>query len=99
MGVKVREKVKGSRVYWVFINHNGRRTSRKVGSAKAAQEVARKIEAKLAVRQRIAMEIVVRVNFCCSFFPYRLFSRWITNRSISRRVISSSCLLPRTGRT
>jgi len=47
MGVKVREKVKQSGVWWVFISHNGRRTSRKVGSEKAALEVARKIEAKL----------------------------------------------------
>ena len=31
MGVKVREKPKGSGVYWVFINHGGTRESKKVG--------------------------------------------------------------------
>ena len=48
MGVKVRQKVKGKgKPWWVFISHNGKRTSRKVGSKTAAQDVASKIEAKL----------------------------------------------------
>ena len=48
MGVKVRQKVKGKgQPWWVFVSHNGQRTSRKVGSKKAAQDVASKIEAKL----------------------------------------------------
>ena len=49
MGVKVREKVKGSKEWWIFVNHGGRRTSRKVGSEKAALEVAEKIAAKLVL--------------------------------------------------
>ena len=48
MGVTVRQKTKGKREpWWVFITHNGKRTSRKVGSKSAAEEVAGKIEAKL----------------------------------------------------
>jgi integrase len=48
MGVKVRQKVKGKgQPWWVFITHNGQRTSRKVGSKKAAETVASEIEAKL----------------------------------------------------
>jgi integrase len=48
MGVKVRQKVKGKgQPWWVFVTHNGQRTSRKVGSKKAAETVAGKIEAKL----------------------------------------------------
>jgi integrase len=48
MGVKVRQKTKGKgQPWWVFVTHNGQRTSRKVGSKKAAQDVASKIEAKL----------------------------------------------------
>jgi integrase len=48
MGVKVRQKIKGKgQPWWVFITHNGQRTSRKVGSKKAAETVAGKIEAKL----------------------------------------------------
>jgi len=49
MGVKVREKIKDSGIYWVFIAHQGRRTSRKVGDRKAAREAARKIEARLTL--------------------------------------------------
>jgi len=49
MGVRVREKVEGSGIYWVFIAHQGRRTSRKVGDRKAAREAARKIQARLTL--------------------------------------------------
>lgn len=48
MGVKVREKIKGSGVYWVFINHNGRRKAKKVGTKKAAEKVQTIIEGRLA---------------------------------------------------
>ena len=48
MAVVVREKVKGSGEWWVFINHKGRRRSKKVGSKKAANSVAREVEARLA---------------------------------------------------
>lgn len=44
------KQIKGSGVWWVFINHQGRRKAKKVGSKKAAKEVAAKIEAKLASR-------------------------------------------------
>jgi len=49
MGVNVREKVKGSGVFWIFINHNGKRTSRKVGDEDTANEVAEKIRAKITL--------------------------------------------------
>jgi integrase len=49
MGVKVREKPKNSGNWWVFINHQGRRKAKKIGNKRAAEEVARKIEAKLAL--------------------------------------------------
>ena len=49
MGVKVREKPPGSGQWYVFINHNGRRKAKHVGSQKAALEVAKKIEAKLTL--------------------------------------------------
>jgi integrase len=55
MGVKVREKPAGSGIWWVFINHNGLRRSKKIGQgvkAKAtALDVARKVEAKLALKE------------------------------------------------
>jgi len=56
MGVKVREKVKESGVWWIFVSHGGRRTSRKVGSEKAALEVAKHIEAKLTLGEAFLRE-------------------------------------------
>ncbi len=50
MGVRVKEKVKGSGEWWIFINHNGKRKSKKIGSdKKLAVEVARKIDARLTL--------------------------------------------------
>jgi hypothetical protein len=34
MGVLVREKVKGSGIWWIFINHKGRRMAQKIGKSK-----------------------------------------------------------------
>ena len=48
MGVIVREKVKGSGQWWIFINHKGKRRSRKIGDKRAANSVKRKVEARLA---------------------------------------------------
>ena len=48
MRVRVRQKAKGKgNPWWVFISHNGKRTSRKVGDKKATEEVASTIRAKL----------------------------------------------------
>jgi len=48
MGVIVRQKIKGKgKPWWVFVAHNGRRTSRKVGDKKATEKVASTIRAKL----------------------------------------------------
>jgi integrase len=50
MGVKVREKPPGSGIFWVFINHNSRRKSKKIGNdEKIANGVAEKIKAKLVL--------------------------------------------------
>ena len=51
MGVKVREKIKGSGEWWVFINHNGDRRSDKVGSKRAALELKTEIEKKIAAAE------------------------------------------------
>ena len=48
MGVKVRERPKGSGMWWIFIDHRGKRKSKKIGKNKSlAREAAKKIEAKL----------------------------------------------------
>ncbi|MCI0621586.1 MAG: site-specific integrase [Acidobacteria bacterium] len=56
MGVKVKEKVAGSGVFWVFINHKGKRKSKCVGSVKAALEVKAIIEGKLKLGQPLPKE-------------------------------------------
>jgi integrase len=40
MGVSIREKVKGSGVWWVFVNHKRRRKALRVGDKGAAKKVA-----------------------------------------------------------
>lgn len=48
MGVTVRQKVRGKRKpWWIFIAHNGRRKSIKVGDKAAAEALASKIREKL----------------------------------------------------
>jgi integrase len=48
MGVKVREKPKGSGIYWIFIEHKCKRKAKKIGKdKKLAAITAKKIEAKL----------------------------------------------------
>jgi integrase len=49
MAVRVREKVAGSGVFWVFVNHEGIRKAKKVGSEKTALEVAEVIKARIAL--------------------------------------------------
>ncbi len=50
MGVTVREKCPGSGVWWIFINHHGKRKSKKIGTDfRIATEAAKKIGAKLVL--------------------------------------------------
>jgi integrase len=49
MGVKVREKVKGSGEYWIFINHDNFRRSKKIGKKATADKVANQVRARLAL--------------------------------------------------
>ena len=48
MGVTVREEPKGSGIWYVFINHQGQRKSKKIGSKRSANLVADQIRVKLA---------------------------------------------------
>jgi len=50
MGVKVRERPKGSGIWWILIDHHGKRKAKKIGKDKRlAQEAAKKIGAKLTL--------------------------------------------------
>jgi len=48
MAVKIRER---NKKWWVFIDHHGKRKAKCVGSKRAAQQVAEKIQAKLTLGQ------------------------------------------------
>jgi len=49
MGVLVRQRPKGKgKPWWVFINHNGQRQAKKIGSKAAAEAVAEELEERLA---------------------------------------------------
>lgn len=48
MGVTVREKAKGSGEYWIFIAHEGKRRSKKIGDRRKAKQIAKEIERRLA---------------------------------------------------
>lgn len=41
--IRIREKIKGSGCWWVFVNYEGKRTSKKIGSKCEAKIVARQI--------------------------------------------------------
>jgi integrase len=50
MGVKVKERPEGSGIWWLFIDHKGKRKAKKIGKDKRlALEAAKKIEAKLTL--------------------------------------------------
>jgi integrase len=58
MGVKVRERPEGSGVYWVMIDHQGKRKSKKIGKDKTtANKIAKKIEAKLVLGDLEMLEV------------------------------------------
>lgn len=48
MAVRVKEKSKGSGEWWIFINHKGRRRSKKIGDKHTANAVAKEVRQQLA---------------------------------------------------
>jgi len=52
MGVTVRQKVKGNgQPWWVFVTHNGKRWSKRVGDRAAANSMANKIREGIALEE------------------------------------------------
>ncbi len=49
MGVKVREKRKGSGVWYLFIDHKGMRKAKRIGDKKKALEAAKQLSARLTL--------------------------------------------------
>ena len=57
MGVTVGQKVKGKgKPWWVFVAHDGQRISKKVCTKDAANEVAKQLEARLALCEDVFAE-------------------------------------------
>lgn len=50
MGVIVKEKVKGSDEWWIFVHHNNQKKTKKIGDKETAEKVAEKIRAKLTLK-------------------------------------------------
>lgn len=48
MSVKVREKIKGSGEWWLFIHHQGRKKTKKIGDKKETTALAKILEGRLA---------------------------------------------------
>ena len=48
MAVTVREKVSGSGTWWVFVNHRGKRLSKRVGDKATANKLAKEMRERLA---------------------------------------------------
>jgi integrase len=62
MSVKVREKKRGSGVWWLFVNHNGKRKSKRIGTDKSeATRLAKILEGRLAAGE-LGMGDLVRDN-------------------------------------
>ena len=71
MGVTVKEKVLGSGIYWVFINHKGKRKSKRVGSEEAASQVKSVIEAKLKLGQALPQDTPTAPKLNVYYEKYR----------------------------
>jgi len=48
MGVKVREKIKGSGEWWLIIHRDGRKVTKRIGNKKAAEQAKKIVEGHLA---------------------------------------------------
>lgn len=80
MGVIVREKAKGSGVYWVFINYRGKRKAKKIGKKKTAEKVAEKIRAKLTLGE---LKIEGAETLCPTFSEYA--KQWLEFILVTRQ--------------
>src|SRR5262245_15519287 len=100
MAVKVKQH-KGA--WWIFIDHKGKRKAKRIGTSKrAAEQVAEKIQAKIALGQFVAQEEEKPILFA----DYR--KRWLeTHASVHCKsstmheyeTIATLHLLPAFGKT
>ncbi len=78
MGVRVREKVKGSREWWVFVHWKVRRFAKQVGDKRAAQAVASKLREELATQR-------LRLPLTGPTFS-QLAEEWLTKYPVLRSI-------------
>jgi integrase len=82
MGVRVREKTKGSGIYWVFIHHNGKRKAKKIGKEETANEIAEKIKAQLTLGRFNLLPLKAKPE-CPTFKDYS--EKWLAFIMAKRR--------------
>jgi integrase len=73
MGVKVREKVKGSGVWYVYIHHQGQRKNKMVGPKHEAEQVKKELEQAIA-------KGTFGIRSCPTF--NKLFNEFVPNRPV-----------------
>jgi integrase len=56
VGIVVREKVRGSGIYWVFVTWRGQRRAKRVGDRAAAEAVASQLRTRLALGDQSLLE-------------------------------------------
>src|SRR5438105_4420234 len=92
MGVSVREKVKESGEWYVFIRHNGDRAARKYESQEEADEVARAVRHAITLgqfdiaalrKQRESAEEKPTTSTLKDFFEKTVSPLWSKSRSLS----------------
>ena len=82
MGVTVREKPSGSGVWWVFISHQGRRKSKRIGQEDTARKVAEQIQAKLTlgelgIKSQVEKPVIPTYKQCAQ--------KWLNQIFLTRR--------------
>jgi integrase len=101
MGVTVREKVKGSGKWYVVIHFNGRRKYKAVGSRAAAKEVAKRLEARIALGEYSPepKKEVFTYRRCADLFLSGYGNHGITPSTLRRYESTNRChLVPAFGR-
>lgn len=62
MGVSIREKEKGSGVWWIFIRHNNQRKAKKIGAKALAQKAKTIMEARLIANDLGFFDEITRMD-------------------------------------
>lgn len=103
MAVKVREKVKGSGEWYIFIDHQGKRKAKKVGRDKrVAIKAAKTIEANLVLNDVGILNQDSSPSFASYVMTWKTTAKYLSLKHSTRRgynVIIRKYLIPSFGKT